>query len=103
MSSQSAQVSTFPPIGPNHFHLEPETCPACGQEIPADKLEEISGKIAAHEREKARALSEKLKREHALATAQAEVKANADLEEERRLSTQRVAEARAKATSELEE
>lgn len=103
MIRQSAQVSTFPSIPPKHPHLEPETCPACGQEIPTDKLEEISGRIAAHEREKARALSEKLEREHALATAQAAVKAKADLEEERRLSAQRITEARAKATSDLEE
>jgi hypothetical protein len=102
MIRQSAQVSAFPPIPPTHFHLKPETCPSCGQEIPADKLEEISGRIAAHEREKARALSEKLEREHALATAQAEVKAKADLEEERRLSAQREAAAREAAKSEAE-
>ena len=103
MIRQSAQVSTFTPIPPKHLHLEPEACPACGQDIPADKLEEITGRIAAHEREKARALSERLERDHALATAQAQAKAKADLEEERRQSVQREAAARATAKSDLEE
>jgi hypothetical protein len=102
MIRQSAQVSTFPPIPPKHLHLEPEACPACGQDIPADKLEEITGRIAAHEREKARALSERLEREHALATAQAQAKAKADLEEERRQSAHREEAARERAKSEAE-
>lgn len=102
MIHQSAQVSTFPSLPPKHPHLEPEACPACGQEIPADKLEEITGKIAAHEREKARVLSERLEREYAVATAQAQAKAKADLEEERRRSVQREAAARETAKSEAE-
>ena len=88
MIRQSAQVATFTPIPPKHLHLEPEACPACGQDIPADKLEEITGRIAAHEREKARALSERLELDHALATTQAQAKAKAELEEERRQSVQ---------------
>ena len=102
MMRQSAQVSTFTPIPPKHLHLEPEACPACGQDIPADKLEEITGKIAAHEREKARALSERLERDHAFATAQVQAKAKADLEEERRQSAQREEAARETAKLEAE-
>ena len=82
MIPQSAQVSTFTPVPPKHLHLEPEACPCPGQDISTDKLEEITGRIAAHEREKARALSERLEREHALATAQVQAKAKASLEEE---------------------
>jgi hypothetical protein len=102
MIRQSAQISTFTPVPPKHLNLESEACPACGQDIPADKLEEITGRIAAHEREKARALSERLEREHALATAQAQAKAKADLEEERRQSAQREEAARETARSEAE-
>jgi hypothetical protein len=102
MIRQSAQVSTFPPVTLTHLHLESEACPACGQDIPADKLEEITGRISAHEREKARVLSERLEGEHTLATAQAQAKAKADLEEERRQSAQRESTARETAKSEAE-
>jgi hypothetical protein len=102
MITQSAQVSVFPPNPQKHLHLGPETCPSCGQDIPADKLEEITGRISAHEREKARALSERLEREHALATAQVQAQAKADLEEERRQSAEREAAARQSAKSEAE-
>ena len=42
-----------------------DTCPTCGQEIPPDKLEEISGKIAAREREQMLAITAQLEKQYA--------------------------------------
>ena len=35
-----------------HVHITGQSCPFCDQPIPADKLEEISGRIAAREQER---------------------------------------------------
>jgi hypothetical protein len=72
-----------------HLHLDNETCEWCGQEIPPEKLQEISGKIAAKEREQAQAITAKLERQHVIEKAQADAKAKADLELERQESAAR--------------
>ena len=75
-----------------HFNLE--TCPTCGQEITADKLEEIGGKIAAREREQTLAITAQLERQFAGERARADAKAKTDLELERQQSAAREARAR---------
>jgi hypothetical protein len=66
----------------SHLHFEGETCPTCEQEIPPERLKEISGKIAAKQHEQAHAITVKL-----------ETKAKADLELERQNSAAREAAA----------
>ena len=81
----------------SHLHVDNETCPWCEQEIPPAKLKEISGKIAAKEREQTEALTAKLEQQYASEKAQAEAKAVADLEAERLASATREAAAREEA------
>ena len=94
MISQSVSKSRFGLVPPPHMHVDAENCPACGQEIPSDRLEEISGKIAAREREQALALTTRLEQQHALDRSQVEAKAKADLDSERQLSILRERAAR---------
>ena len=71
--------------------------PGASKDIPPEKLEEISGKIAAKEREQAQAITAKLEQQHAIDKAQADAKAKADLEFERQQSAAREATAREEA------
>lgn len=80
-----------------HLHIAGETCPWCDQDIPPEKLEEISGKIAAKEHEQARAITTKLEQQHAINRAHAEAKAKSDLELERQQGAAREAAAREEA------
>jgi hypothetical protein len=81
MTLQSGQTSEFKL--PSHLQLGLESCPTCGQAIPPDKLEEISGRIAARERERTLAITAQLNMQYAADKARVEAKAKADLEEER--------------------
>jgi hypothetical protein len=72
-----------------HLHTGGDICPFCEQEIPPEKLEEISGKIAMRENERERAIRTTLDQQYAIDRAQAEVKANAALELERQQSAAR--------------
>src|ERR1700731_209810 len=93
MTLQSRQTSEF--IGePSHPHFGLEICPTCGQGIPPDKLEEISGKIAAREREQRLAITAQLEKQYAIEKTEADAKAKADLESERQLSAAREARVR---------
>jgi hypothetical protein len=56
-----------------HLHVDNETCPFCERDIPPELLEEISGKIAAREREQSQAITAKLEQQFAADKAQAEV------------------------------
>src|SRR5258708_7929734 len=91
MNPHLAPTSAFHPSSSSHLHIEVETCPSCGQEIPLEKLEEISGKIALREREQALAITTKLQQQYEIEKAQADAKANADLDLERRQSAAREA------------
>src|SRR6266852_2903148 len=82
-----------PSVLSSHLHLDSETCPWCEQEIPPEKLEEISGKIALREREQTLAITAKLEQQYEIDKAEAEAKAKADLELERRQSAEREAHA----------
>ena len=94
MIPQSPQTSSFlKPLSP-HLHIDGEACPWCEQEIPAEKLEEISGKIAAREREQTKAITAQLEQQHAFDKAQLEAKVKADVDAERRQSAAREAAAR---------
>src|SRR5215472_10122837 len=64
MTTQTKQTSELTEIT-THVHLSLETCPTCGQEIPADKIEEIGGRIAAREREQALAITLQLEKQYA--------------------------------------
>jgi hypothetical protein len=93
MVSQSSQTSDFSGF-PSHFDFNDKSCPACGQEIPPEKLEEIGGRIASREREQMQAITAQLETQHATEKAQAESKAKAALEAERQESARREARAR---------
>ena len=80
MNSHSAVHTAFGSTSPVHLHLENETCPSCGQEIPPEKLEEINGKIASRERERALAITAHLEQRFEVEKAQAEARAKASLE-----------------------
>jgi hypothetical protein len=93
MTTQTRQGSQFTEVT-THVHLSLETCPTCGQEIPADKIEEIGGRIAARERDQALAITLQLEKHYAVEKAAAEAKATAALESERELSALREQQAR---------
>jgi len=57
MSSQSTVPSAVQLSHPLHIHIADEECPACGQVIPPEKLEEVKGKIASKERERTLAIT----------------------------------------------
>ncbi len=96
-SAASASTSPFHQSPSPHLHIYSETCPWCEQDIPPEKLEEISGKIAARERQQAHAITAKLEQQYAIDKAQADAKAKADLELERQHSAARETAAREEA------
>lgn len=89
MIPQTTSTSAFHPDLSPRLPFDPETCPSCGQEIPPEKIEEISGRIALREREQALAITVKLQQQHELEKTEANAKAQADLELERRQSAAR--------------
>jgi hypothetical protein len=89
MNPQQSPTSSFHPSVSSHFPTDADKCPSCGQEIPPEKLEEISGKIALREREHVLAITAKLQQQHQIERTQAEAKAKADLELQQRLSAER--------------
>jgi hypothetical protein len=89
MNSHSAVHTAFASSAPLHLHLENEACPSCGQEIPPEKLEEIHGKIASRERERALAITTNLEQRFEAEKAEAEAKAKASLERAQRESAAR--------------
>jgi hypothetical protein len=102
MIPHSAPTSTYLPSLTGHLHLDGDTCPWCEQDIPPEKLEEISGRIAAKEREQTRAITAQLEHQHEIDKAQADAKAKADLELERQQSATREAAARDEAKNAAE-
>lgn len=79
-----------------------DACPSCGQAIPPGRYEEISGHIAARDREQASALTAVLERQFAVEKANASAKARTDIETEKRQSSEREARAVEKAKSDAE-
>jgi hypothetical protein len=102
MTTQPAQIAQLHPMSKPIPPITPETCPACGQEIPPDRVEEISGKIAARERDRALAITAQAEQRFAAEKAQADAKAKADLESEREQSAAREARAREEARAAAE-
>lgn len=82
--------------------LASESCPTCGQLIPPDKLEEISGRIAARERERVAAITAQLESQFAAERAKAASEAGAALELERQQSAIREARAREQAKADAD-
>lgn len=76
-----------------HLRVDDETCPSCGQEIPPEKLVEISGRIAARERDRVLAITTNLEQRFMAEKAQADAKAKVALEDERQKSAARQAAA----------
>jgi hypothetical protein len=74
--------------------LSLKSCPTCGQEIPADKLEEIGGRIATREWERTLAITTELEKRYADEKQRSDAAAKADLEQERQQSAMREAQAR---------
>jgi hypothetical protein len=97
MSPQPASTSLFRQSLSSQLHIDNQTCPSCEQDIPPEKLEEISGKIAARERKQAQAITAKLEQQYAIDKARADAKAKADLELERQQSAARETAAREEA------
>ena len=89
MISEGSQTLRFSSELPTDLRLDDVTCPSCGQEIPPDKFEEISGKIAAREREQTLAITSQLETRYATEKAQAEAKAKSELEAARQHSAAR--------------
>ena len=102
MNPQPLPAPDFRSSLASHLHIDNETCPSCGQDIPLEKFEEISGRIALRERDQAQALTTKLRGQYETEKAQADAKANANLEVERRLSAEREAQVRTEAQSAAE-
>ena len=97
MIPQPQTSSSFRPPFTSHTHIDAETCPWCEQEIPAEKLEEISGKIALREREQSHAITTRLEQKYEAERLEAEATAKANLELERRQSAAREESVRAEA------
>ena len=97
MSPHPQRIPVTPEFNPSlnaHLHREGDSCPSCGQDIPLDKLEEISGKIALREREQAQVITTKLAQQYEAEKTQAAAKATEDLDFERRQSAARETRAR---------
>ena len=97
MAAQSTPLSAFRSSSATHMHVAGETCPTCGQDIPPDRLEEISGRITAREREQALAITAHLEQKHSAEKADAAAKVAAELDAIRRQSAEREAAAREEA------
>jgi hypothetical protein len=80
MSLSSALQASVQP----HDDVSAQQCPFCEQDIPLDKLEEISGRIVAREQEWLTAATSGLREQHARERVQAQTKAKADLEQAQR-------------------
>lgn len=93
VQSATGSVSALRPSPPAHPHIAGETCPACGQEIPPERLEEVRGRIAVREYQLGLAITTKLQQQYARDRAQADAKAKADLDLERQQSAEREAAA----------
>ena len=102
MIPHSASTSSYLSSKIPHMHIGGDTCPWCEQEIPPEKLEEISGKIAVKEREQTQAITAGLEQQYEIDKAQADAKAKADLELERQQSAAREAAAREEAKTAAE-
>ncbi len=98
----SAQTSTLDSALPTHLHFETETCPACGQDIPTDKLAEIKGKIAVSERERTIRITTQLEKEYETKRQQWDASARAALESEQRQAAVREARIREEARTSSE-
>jgi hypothetical protein len=68
-----------------------EHCPFCDQEIPPDKLEEISGRITAREQARVSEALVRIQEQHVRERAESAAKARAQLEDERKAADARVA------------
>jgi hypothetical protein len=94
-----SQSSAFRPDPHPHLHVAGEQCPFCGQDIPEEKLEEISGRIAAREQERLSEAVARLQEQYRLEKTQAEAKARAELEEARRQAAEQAERLKAEASS----
>ena len=97
MIPQPHASSSFHSPFASHAHIDGETCPWCEQDIPPEKLEEISGKIALREREQLLAITNRLEQKYEAERIEVEATAKANLELERRQGAAREAAAREEA------
>lgn len=74
---------------PTQVRLTPDACPSCGQDIPAERLAEINGRIAARDREQEQAHTARLTAIFRAEQAALSAIADERLEQERRESAQR--------------
>ncbi len=97
MNTQPIATSEFRHPLSSSLHLDSEACPTCGQDIPPERLEEISGRIALREREQTLSITARLAEQYEVERAQAEAGARAELELERSEGAVREALARREA------
>lgn len=83
-----SQSSAFRSEPHPHLHVAGQQCPFCGQDIPEEKLEEISGRIAAREQERLSEALARLQEQYSLERTQAEAKAKGELEQAKREAAQ---------------
>lgn len=102
MVPQISTAKDFNSAFPTQVNLASDDCPSCGQTIPPDRREEISGRIAAREREQASALTAMLERQFAAEKAKADSKAMADIESEKKQSAERESRAIEKARNDAD-
>lgn len=100
MIPQSSANTNLTSSLPTQLNLTGDHCPSCGQTIPPDRLEEISGKIAARDHEQAAALTARLEKQFAVEKAKADARARADIDLEKRQSAERESKAVEKARTE---
>lgn len=94
-----SQSSAFRPDRHPHLHVAGEQCPFCGQDIPEEKLEEISGRIAAREQERLSEAVARLQEQYSLEKTQTEAKAKGDLEQAKREAAQEAERLKAEAAT----
>lgn len=87
----AASPSIIPSAHATHLPGRSEHCPFCDQEIPPDKLEEISGRITAREQARISEALVRIQEQYAREKAESAAKARAQLEEERKTTEARFA------------
>ena len=101
MLSHSSQVEDYQSSISSKIKIDQQACPACGQDIPPDKVEEISGKIALREREQARAVAARLEQQFTAEKVQAAARFENELKAEREANAVREANARTEASKKI--
>lgn len=94
-----SQSSAFRSDRHTHLHVAGQQCPFCGQDIPEEKLEEISGRIATREQERLSKAVARLQEQYSLEKTQAEAKAKGELEQAKQEAAEQAERLKAEAVN----